>query len=94
MYMSLIRPVIVRYPASSSEPTSPVCSQPSGSMAASEAGTSSRYPSIMFGPRSRISPDDAVRTSNPAAARPEVAATISGLSPGRHIVATTASVSP
>jgi hypothetical protein len=35
-----------------------------------------------------------MRTSNPAAARPEVDATSSGGSPGRHIVATTASVSP
>jgi hypothetical protein len=94
MYMSLIRPVMVRYPASSSEPTSPVCSHPSPSMAALVAEASSRYPSIMFGPRSRISPEPSIRTSNPAAARPDVRATVSGLSPGRHMVATTASVSP
>ena len=35
-----------------------------------------------------------MRTSKPAVARPEVCATVSGSSPGRHIVATTASVSP
>ena len=35
-----------------------------------------------------------MRTSKPAAARPEVVATVCGSSPGRHIVATTASVSP
>jgi hypothetical protein len=41
-----------------------------------------------------ISADGPIRTSKPAAARPDVPATSSGGSPGRHIVATTASVSP
>jgi hypothetical protein len=41
-----------------------------------------------------ISPAGPIRTSKPAAARPDVDATSSGGSPGRHIVATTASVSP
>jgi len=59
---------------------------------------------MRFGPRSRISPvspawaapppGPAIRTWKPAAARPDVRATVSAASPGRHIVATTASVRP
>jgi hypothetical protein len=37
MYMSLIRPVMARFPAGSSRPASPVCSQPSASIAAAVA---------------------------------------------------------
>ena len=43
MYMSLSRSVIFRLPASSSSPTSPVCSQPSASIAAAVAVLAGRF---------------------------------------------------
>ena len=68
---SFLRPVILRNPSASSEPRSPVYSQPSRSASAVAAGLF-QYPGMMFGPRASTSPSGAILSSTPGIAGPTV----------------------
>ncbi len=68
---SFFRPVMVRKPSSSSEPRSPVRSQPSW-IASFVALGLFQYPFITWGPRVRTSPSGAILMSTPGIARPTV----------------------
>ncbi|CAB4852691.1 unannotated protein [freshwater metagenome] len=70
--ISFLRPVIVRYPSSSSAPRSPECSQPSASRIAAVPSGSAQYPMKTCGPRRRTSPSSAILTEAPGNGRPTV----------------------
>ena len=105
MYMSFSRSVIVRYPAGV-EAADVAGVQPA--VGVDGLGRRDRIVEVaehqvrpaqqdlagLAGPAAGPPSAPATRTENPAAARPQVRATVSGASPGTHMVATTASVSP
>ena len=69
---SFLRSTTDRKPSSSSEPMSPVCSQPSSSISSAVRSGRLRYPGVFSGLRVRISPSAAILTSTPGTGRPTV----------------------
>ena len=63
--MSLIRPMIEAYPASSSTARSPVCIQRAASIASAVRSGISQYPSITLYPRVQNSPGSPRGTTRP-----------------------------
>ena len=70
--MSLMRSVMTRNPSTSTYPASPVCSQPSESMAAAVASSLFQYPAITFRPRNSTSPCSPMCSCPPLSTRPAV----------------------
>ena len=68
LIISFSRPLMRRYPSSSSTPWSPVRNQPSANAAVLASGLFT-YPSNRFGPRTTISPDSPVGRSFPPSPR-------------------------
>ena len=72
MIRSFFRSVILTNPSASTSPMSPVANQPSGSSTSRVAASLFQYPFMICGPRARISPSGAIRTSVSAQGLPTV----------------------